>query len=123
MKVTDPTHPIGKAFKDVKFVYQDEFYVQAGPYSKENMHTLVAIDAENDPLKKKVKHNRQYPISWIKKHGEGKVFYSCFGHNAMTYWQPEMVDHFLRGIQYALGDIEAEIAATKSVLMKTCLFI
>ena len=111
MRVVDPNHPINKGFKNINFMFQDEIYIQAGPYKKGNMHTLIAIDAEND--KKLKKHTRQYPISWIKKYGEGKVFYTCFGHRNETYYNATMVDHMLKGIQYALGDLEAEMILGK----------
>ena len=113
MEVTDTSSPINKPFKEKFFIFQDEIYRQSGTYKKENMHTLVKIDPEKDPLKNKVKHDREYPISWLKKHGEGKVFYTCFGHRAETYYEPMVVDHILRGIQWALGDLKAEMVLGK----------
>ena len=55
---------------------------------------------------------KQYPAAWLHEFGEGRVFYSNFGHNPMTYWDPVMLKHYLGGIQYALGDLEAEAVPT-----------
>ena len=122
MEVNDPSHPINKPFKDKLFIFKDEIYRQSGPYKKEKMHTLIKIDPKNDPLrvkdgekpsKKKVAHDREYPISWIKTHGKGKVFYTCFGHNAQTYYDPIILDHMLKGFQFALGDLTGEMVLGK----------
>jgi len=113
IEVSDTSSPINAPFKEKFFIYQDEIYRQSGTYKKEMMHTLVKIDPAKDPLKEKVKHDREYPISWMKKHGEGKVFYTCFGHRAETYYEPAMLDHMLRGFQWALGDLKAEMVLGK----------
>lgn len=122
MEVNDTSHPINKPFTEKLFIFQDEIYRQSGPYKKEKMHTLIKIDPANDPLrvkkgekpgKKKVEHHREYPISWIKKSGKGKVFYTCFGHRPQTYYDAKVMDHMMRGIQYALGDLKAEMILGK----------
>ena len=113
MEVTDTSHPINAPFKEKLFIFQDEIYKQSGTYKKESMHQLVKIDPKNDPLKKKVKHDRDYPISWMKSHGKGKVFYTCFGHRAETYYEPMILDHMLRGFQWALGDLKGEMVLGK----------
>ena len=113
MEVNDESHPINKPFKDKLFIFKDEIYRQSGPYKKSAMHTLIKIDPKNDPLKKKVKHDREYPVSWVKTHGKGKVFYTCFGHNAQTYYDTRVVDHIMRGIQFALGDLTGELVLGK----------
>ncbi|MCH2205900.1 MAG: ThuA domain-containing protein [Lentisphaerales bacterium] len=122
MEVNDTANPINKPFPEKLFIFQDEIYRQSGPYKKSAMHTLLKIDPVNDPLKvkegeqpskKKVTHHREYPISWIKDYGKGKVFYTCFGHRAETYYVPKIVDHMLRGIQWSLGDLEAEMILGK----------
>ena len=122
MEVNDTENPINKPFPEKLFIFQDEIYRQSGPYQKSAMHTLLKIDPVNDPLrlkegeksgKKKVTHYREYPISWIKDYGKGKVFYTCFGHRAETYYVPKIADHMLRGIQWALGDLEVEMVLGK----------
>jgi uncharacterized protein len=47
-------------------------------------------------------------MSWIKPHGKGRVFFTAFGHSDHTFWNPKMLEHLLAGIQYALGDLEAD---------------
>jgi uncharacterized protein len=121
MEVNDTENPINKPFTEKLFIYQDEIYRQSNTYDKLRMHTLLRIDPINDPLKakegddpkKKVVHNREYPISWIKSYGKGKVFYTCFGHRNESFYEAKIVDHMLRGIQWSLGDLEAEMVLGK----------
>jgi hypothetical protein len=47
-------------------------------------------------------------MSWIRTHGQGRVFYSSFGHNPRMFWDGRILRHFLAGIQYALGDLQAD---------------
>ena len=47
-------------------------------------------------------------ISWIKRFGEGRVFYCSLGHNQEVYWNKAVLQHYLAGIQWALGDLKAD---------------
>lgn len=49
-----------------------------------------------------------FAISWIHTFGEGRVFYCALGHVHPTYWNPAVLKHWLSGVQYALGDLEAD---------------
>ena len=47
-------------------------------------------------------------IAWIKEHGKGRVFYCSLGHNKHIFWDPVLLQFYLDGIQYALGDLKAD---------------
>lgn len=47
-------------------------------------------------------------MSWIRRQGNGRVFYSGLGHGAEVFSNPLMLQHLLAGIQYALGDLSAD---------------
>ena len=49
-----------------------------------------------------------YPVSWIRTYGKGRVFYTSIGHMPETFYTPELVGHFIAGVQYALGDLDAD---------------
>ena len=34
--------------------------------------------------------------------------HSGLGHNPDTFWNPALLEHFLAGIQFALGDLQAD---------------
>ena len=52
--------------------------------------------------------DKDVPISWIRDYGQGRLFYSSFGHNHEIYWNAAILKHFLAGIQFALGDLQVE---------------
>jgi type 1 glutamine amidotransferase len=55
---------------------------------------------------------REVPVSWLRKAGQGRVFYTNFGHREDTFSKPAILKHMLDGIQYALGDLEADATPT-----------
>lgn len=48
------------------------------------------------------------PIAWIKKQGDGRVFYCSLGHHHFNFWDKRIAPHYLAGIQYALGDLKVD---------------
>jgi type 1 glutamine amidotransferase/HEAT repeat protein len=121
VKLDDPQSPINAVFHGRGFDYADEIYTFSQPYSRQKLHVLLSIDWEksakvresariNDGRGWKARKDNDYAVSWIHPCGQGRVFYSCLGHWHETYWNPVMLEHFLAGIQYALGDLPADAA-------------
>jgi type 1 glutamine amidotransferase len=122
-KIDDPASPINAAFKGQGFDFSDEMYTFRTPYSREKLHILMSIDMEKSKLaddparpgfkKGENRDDHDYAISWIREYGKGRVFYCSYGHNHQVFWTPPVLQHFLDGMQYALGDLKAD--ATPSV--------
>jgi type 1 glutamine amidotransferase len=55
-----------------------------------------------------------FAISWIKPFGAGRVFYCSLGHNLHVLRNEAVLAHYLAGIQYALGDLEADDTPSNS---------
>ena len=102
--VEDPKHPVNSAFKETEFMISDEIY-QYKSYDRSKLRVLIGLDSTKTDKKGNSKTN-DYPVSWVSSYGRGKVFYSNFGHNKATWWTPFLLQHFLDGIQWALGDIK-----------------
>jgi hypothetical protein len=102
--VEDVNHPVNQAFKEDKFTFSDEIY-QYKNYDRSKLRVLIGLDSLSTDKKGNSKTN-DYPVSWVRSYGKGRVFYSNFGHNKATWWTPFMLQHFLDGIQWALGDIK-----------------
>jgi type 1 glutamine amidotransferase len=112
--VEDPSHPIVRAFDGKPFEYVDEFYRLAPPYSRDKLRVLLSIDPiVTDMMQGRcfggcLRDDNDYPVAWIRQHGKARVFYTSLGHNPDVFWDPRMLTMFLAGIQYALGDLEAD---------------
>ena len=60
---------------------------------------------------------REVAVSWIREAGKGRVFYTNLGHRNETFHNAAIVKHMLDGIQYALGDLEADATPTSKVTL------
>ncbi|MEA3365531.1 MAG: HEAT repeat domain-containing protein, partial [Candidatus Hydrogenedentes bacterium] len=49
-----------------------------------------------------------FAVSWVRTYGEGRVFYCSLGHRHEIFWNPAILQHYLDGIQFALGDLAAD---------------
>jgi type 1 glutamine amidotransferase len=52
-------------------------------------------------------------VSWIKRDGQGRVFYMSIGHDERQYAIKPVMEHLLAGMQYALGDLKADDSPSK----------
>jgi type 1 glutamine amidotransferase len=91
------------------WVVFDEIY-QFKNFERSTVHGLLTLDKHpND------KTPGDYPVSWCKEFGKGRVFYTSFGHRE-DVWDPTWADrknskevaeayqkHILGGIKWALG--------------------
>src|SRR5262249_17445414 len=79
---------------------------------------LLAMDTqkmEEKDVKKGGRKDGLYPVSWVATYGEGRTFYCSLGHQEEIYWNPAILKHYLAGIQYVLGDLEADAPPAKVV--------
>ena len=112
--VEDPDHPITRAFGGKSFELIDEFYRFQAPFSRERLRVLLTVDvASVDQQQGRcygrcLRDDNDYAVAWIRQHGKGRIFYNALGHNPDLFWDPHMLEMFLAGTQYALGDLDAD---------------
>jgi len=108
VKEVDKNHPMVKAFHGNGLTHIDEPYFFKNAYFNYNFRPLLYIEANKlEGLRKKVDNNIIY-LSWIKRHGKGRVFYSSPSHNAQSLENPELLQYFLDGMQYVVGDLNCD---------------
>jgi type 1 glutamine amidotransferase len=117
VKIDDPKSPINAAFKGRSFNTIDEVYTfNQASFSRTNVHVLTSIDYSlmNDcdkGLESSKRTDGDYALSWIRREGNGRLFYQALGHHESIYYNnPAMLEHILAGIQYAIGDLKADDA-------------
>ncbi len=133
-------------FPSAGFSWGEEYYIfsdkdhRSEPnfqqtYDRSKLRVLLSIDLEKSPdVQKriaaiasdpkdryhgKLRDDNDYALSWIRREGEGRVFYTAFGHAKSAYWNPFMVRHFMAGVQYALGDLPADDSPSSPVKADT----
>ena len=96
-KIVDAAHPIMQGISE--FETWDETYVhsQLNPA----MHVLMQRDQE--------------PYTWTLEEGDGRVFYTAYGHNEETWKQPEFQELIANGILWAVGDKVNELLAAYQI--------
>ncbi|VGO17900.1 hypothetical protein PDESU_06502 [Pontiella desulfatans] len=114
VKLDEPDHPINECFHGESFKVKDEIYQFKDPYSRENQRIITSLDMD-DPDTKAVKGGKadkiertdgDFGITWVRPEGKGRVFYCSMGHNHHIFWDARILQHYLAGIQYALGDYD-----------------
>jgi hypothetical protein len=113
LKIDDPNSPITKLFEGHDIAYIDELYhfPPSGPYSREKLHVLMSIDiAKSGPPAPSlaVRPDNDYGLVWIKSYGKGRVFNCALGHDVLLFGTPQMAQMILNGVQFALGDLDAD---------------
>jgi type 1 glutamine amidotransferase len=115
VKIDDPKSPINAAFKGRSFNTTDEVYTfNQASFSRKNVHVLTSIDYNlmNDcdkGIESSKRTDGDYALSWIRREGNGRLFYQALGHHESIYYNnPAMLEHILAGIQYALGDLKSD---------------
>jgi len=121
LKIDDPSHPLTKMFNPHGIKTGDVMYQVVGPYSRDRMRVLLSLDVSDlrtTPLVVPGSVNREFlayrpdkdfAIAWIRDYGEGRVFFSVLTHaSGSMLFDSAMLQHFLDGIQFALGDLKVD---------------
>lgn len=114
IRVEHPGHPLSQAFGGRDFSIVDEIYQFRDPYSRENVRVLLSLDpAKTDMEKSNIERkDGDFAVAWIRQHGEGRVFYCSLGHREDIYWNPQVLQFYLDGLQYVLGDLDGDATAS-----------
>jgi WD40 repeat protein len=110
VKLEEPEHPLLRAFGGKNFKLRDEFYEMWDPYTPTDRRVLLRVDL-SDAATAAVKTRRQdkdFALAWVKRYEKGRVFYCDFGHIAEPFENSAVLQFYLDGIQYALGDLQVE---------------
>ncbi|MGE0406158.1 MAG: ThuA domain-containing protein, partial [Candidatus Korobacteraceae bacterium] len=123
LKIEDLNSPFNRGFQGKDSLeFTDEFYhfLPTGPYSRDKVRVLISIDSgKTDMSRWNIRPDNDYALSWIKKYGNGRVFNCSMGHVPEFMGTPAFAEHVFAGIQFALGDLEADTTPSAELAMKT----
>jgi type 1 glutamine amidotransferase len=113
VKNLEPKNPVNAAFNGADFEIADEIYqFRADTALPTDRKFLLSLDTQKMDVSKGNRKDGLYPVSWIGTFGKGRTFYCSLGHREEIFWNPAILKHYLAGIQYALGDLEADATPT-----------
>jgi type 1 glutamine amidotransferase len=118
LKVYDKDNAIVRPFNYEDLPFREEYYrfedSGNGRLRWDKVRVLLVVDLDekvpastDKPWTGYKRPDKVYPVAWIREYGKGRVFYNSMGHMNETFMKPEIVGHFLAGMQYMLGDLEA----------------
>ena len=118
LKVYDKDNPIVRPFNYEDLPFREEYYrfedQGNGRLRWDKVRVLLVVDLDekvpsstDKPWPGYRRPDKVYPVAWIREYGKGRVFYNSMGHMTETFMRPEIVGHFLVGMQYILGDVDA----------------
>jgi type 1 glutamine amidotransferase len=110
LRIDEPTNLVNAAFAGKPFAFREEMYTFKPPYLREKLRVLTSIDLAASKIDRGLNRpdDHDYAVSWIKRYGEGRVFYCSFGHGDQSFYDPTILRHFLAGTQFALGDLDTD---------------
>jgi type 1 glutamine amidotransferase len=117
MKVYDSASPIMRSFNGKDLNFREEYYrfehEGRGRLRWDNVRVLMNVALDDPAVEPRAwagykRPDNVYPVSWVRTYGKGRVFYSSLGHMPDTFMTPEIVGHFLAGVQFMLGDLEVD---------------
>ena len=110
VKLENPSHPLVAAFPKDGFSHVDEPYFYKNAYSNLNFTPLLYFDnaqIHSQRANQELKSGKTY-VAWIRPEGKGKVMYIAPSHNAQSFENPALLQFFLDGLQYVVGDVSGD---------------
>jgi uncharacterized protein len=106
--VEDPENPIVSHLAP-SFRTTEEFY-QFRNFSRDNVRVLLTLNTGSIDLKADGvnRTDRDFASVWIRRYGQGRVFYSAFGHFDESWRLPAFRTMLQNALLWLTGEIEAD---------------
>jgi len=108
LKIAEKEHPLTRAFEGTSFTHVDEPYFFKNAYAKKDFRPMLYMEIAKIKKMKHETNDKVAYVSWIKRYGKGRVFYVSPSHNAQSYENSRMLQYYLNGMQYVLGDLKCD---------------
>lgn len=96
----EPDHPLASMWPDGT-AYAEEIYQYEG-FAPASVRVLQSLDMRGDPLRRA----HPVPVTWIKRIGEGRLFYTNLGHTPSTWDDPRFRDQIITAVRWAGGHLD-----------------
>lgn len=82
----------------------------AGFESWDETYVHMKLNPDAEVLAVREENGREEPWSWVRSHGDGRVFYTASGHDDRTWSHPSFRLLLERGVRWAGGALTADLA-------------
>lgn len=106
--VEDPENPI-VAHLAPSFRATEEFY-QFREFSRDRVRVLLTLDTRSVSLAADGVHRTDgdFALAWTRNYGNGRVFYSAFGHFATSFQDPPLRTMLLKALLWLTGEVDSD---------------
>lgn len=110
VRLEDANHPLVQAFPAEGFNHVDEPYFYKNAYEELDFKPLLYFNNADIKSQRKGQERTEGKtyVAWIRAEGKGKVMYASPSHNAQSFENPQLLQFFLDGMQYVVGDVECD---------------
>jgi uncharacterized protein len=105
IEVVDPGFPGGSGFGTGSFKLNDEWYSQK--YLADDLHVILVQHTEG--MNGKDYDRPNFPETWARLQGKGRVFYTSMGHREDVWENPKFQGLVLGALGWATGKVEADV--------------
>ena len=105
LQIVDPKFPGANSFGEGTFTITDEWYNNI--YLADDLHVIYAHLTEG--MKGPDYERPNYPQTWARTHGKGRVFYTSMGHREDVWANPHFQGLLLGGLSWATGKVDADV--------------
>ena len=102
-QIANTQHPVMDGFGG--FTSWDETYV----HHLHNEKNRTVLEYRTEGVQ--AEGNKREPWTWVRTHGNGRIFYTAWGHDARTFTNPGFHNLVERGIRWACNDDAASVPA------------
>jgi type 1 glutamine amidotransferase len=105
IEIADPSFPGVSGFGTGSFQIKDEWYAQK--YIGDDLHVILAQKTEG--MKGKEYERPNFPQTWARMEGKGRVFYTSMGHFEDVWENPKFQGLLLGALGWATGKVEYDV--------------
>jgi len=105
IEIADPKFPGASEFGSGSFELKDEWYGQK--YLGDDLHVILTQTTEG--MKGKDYQRGNFPETWARTQGKGRVFYTSMGHREDVWENPKFQGLLLGAMSWATGLVDADV--------------
>jgi type 1 glutamine amidotransferase len=105
IEIADPDFPGVKAFGTGSFQIQDEWYAQKNLADDLHVILVQVTQGLTGPMYKRP----NYPETWARMHGKGRVFYTSMGHREDVWSNAKYQGLLVAALGFVTGKVDANI--------------
>ena len=106
--IEDAQHPISQALAPAWTLHEE--YYQFRSFSRDRVRVLMTLDTRTVDLNADGvnRTDKDFALAWVRRYGEGRVFYTALGHFEETWRDPRFQQMMSQALLWTAGLIDGE---------------